>query len=532
MQLRPYQTAAVNSLYRYFEKQAGNPLIVLPTGTGKSVVLAEFIRSALEQYPDTRIVLATHQKELIAQDYQKLVALWPDAPAGIFSAGLGRRQLDRPVTFAGIQSIYRHALKLPPIDMLLVDEAHTIPKKGGGMWRQFIADLKLNNPLVKAVGFTATPYRMDSGMLHKGENALFTDIAFEANLVDMVKQGYLTELVTVPTETRLDVSGVHMRGGEFIESELQQAVNLDHVTRAAVTEILRHGADRGSWIVFCSGVAHSENVATALRAAGIPSESVSGDTPQAQRDSILRRFKAGELRAVCNNNVLTTGFDAPGIDLIACLRPTGSPGLWVQMLGRGMRLAPGKDDCLVLDFAMNTERHGHIDRIRPDRTPKEKDTDGVAPTKECPACGTKLHASVRVCHECGHCFPRDEPNIASEASRAALLSYQEAPKQVPVSRVLYFCHSKEGKPDSLRVEYLCGLSRHSEWVCLEHTGFPRELASRWWAKRMPGARTPNSIAEALELAPMLPIPAAIRVRKNGKYTEIVDCVFEPAAMAG
>jgi DNA repair protein RadD len=442
---------------------------------------------------------------------------------------LGRRQLDRPITFAGIQSIYRHALKLPPVDMLLVDEAHTIPKKGTGMWRQFISELKLNNPHVKAVGFTATPYRMDSGMLHTGENALFTDIAYEVNLVDMVKDGYLTELVTVPTETRLDVTGVHMRGGEFVESELQQAVNLDHVTRAAVAEILRHGRDRGSWIVFCSGVAHAENVAAAIRSAGVSCESVSGDTPQAQRDSILRRFKAGELRAVSNNNVLTTGFDAPGIDLIACLRPTGSPGLWVQMLGRGMRLASGKEDCLVLDFAMNTDRHGHIDRIRPERSPKDKDAGaGEAPKKQCPQCDAELHASVRVCHVCGHCFPKGDAKIAPEASRGALLSYQEKPKPLEVKRVLYHRHVKEGKPDSMRVEYQCGLSRHSEWVCFEHSGFPREAAARWWSRRSPGTRTPNTVAEALQLAPHLPVPSAILVKQAGRYSEIVGHDFEPS----
>ena len=525
MQLRRYQEESVNAIYRYFEKQAGNPLIVLPTGTGKSVVIAEFCRGAMEQYPDTRIVVATHQKELIEQDYQKVVSLWPDAPAGIYSAGLGRRQLDRPLTFGGIQSIFRHALRLPPVDLLVVDEAHTIPKTGGGMWRQFIKELRLNNPYLKVVGLTATPYRMDSGLLHKGEHALFTDIAYEANIADMVRQGYLTELVTVLTETRLDVTGVGMRGGEFVESELQHAVDIDELTAAAVAEIVHHGRSRGSWLVFCSGVRHAENVCEAIRAAGISCETVSGKTPAAQRDSILRRFKAGELRAVTNNNVLTTGFDAPGVDLIACLRPTGSPGLWIQMLGRGTRIMPGKDDCLVLDFAMNVDRHGHIDRIRPDRSPREAGGDAPAPSKPCPACGEKLHASVRVCHACGHCFPREEPKIADQASRGAIFSYQEAPKSLPVTRVFYYLHQKEGKPDSLRVEYQCQLSRHTEWVCLSHAGFPRERAAAWWSRRLPGMRVPNSAQEGLALSHLLPVPESITVRKAGKYWEIVGYEF-------
>ena len=137
----------------------------------------------------------------------------------------------------------------------------------------------------------------------------------------------------------------------------------DDVTRAAVAEIVRHGEGRGSWLVFCSGVAHARHVRDAIRGHGVSCETVTGDTPGPERDGILAAFKAGRLRCVTNANVLTTGFDAPGTDLIALLRPTKSVGLYVQMVGRGTRLAEGKEDCLVLDFAGNTARHGPIDTV-------------------------------------------------------------------------------------------------------------------------------------------------------------------------
>jgi DNA repair protein RadD len=226
---------------------------------------------------------------------------------------------------------------------------------------------------------------------------------------------------------------------------------------------------------------------------------------------------------------LTTGYNNPMIDLIGNLRPMRSPVLYIQVGGRGMRTSPGKTDTLFLDFGGTVEALGPIDRIS---VPRKKSQGGAAPVRICPECQARNPTSVRLCRGCGHEFPAPQLNLTGTATDSAILSFREEPKELLVTRVLYHRHAKEGKPDSLRVEYLCGLSRHSEWVCLEHTGFPREQATRWWSKRMPGSRTPNTVAEALELSPSLPVPEAIKVKKNGKYLEIVDCVFETRAKAG
>lgn len=525
LSLRPYQRAAIEALYDYFGGYTGNPLVVMPTGTGKSVVIAGFIREAIAAYGDTRVLVLTHVKELIQQNFMALLRAWPEAPAGIYSAGLSRRDIRAQILFAGIQSIHRHARQVQRCDLVLIDEAHLLGRSDSGMYRSFLAQLnEINAGLLKVVGFTATPYRLDSGMLHEGKERLFTDIAFQVPVLEMIQQGYLCPVVPKHTETQLDVGGVGTRGGEFIAKDLEAAVDRDEVTRAAVAEIVQHGEGRGYWLVFCAGVAHARHVRDAIREHGISAETVTGDTPAPERDGILAAFKAGRLRCVTNSNVLTTGFDAPGTDLIALLRPTKSVGLYVQMVGRGTRLAEGKDDCLVLDFAGNTARHGPIDTV--DGRKKEKSEEpGEAPIKVCPECQTINHASVRHCIECDHEFPPPEVKVAAKSASNALLSTQEQAAWCEVTGIRYARHEKPGKPASLRVTYECGLASHSEWVCFEHTGYPREKACTWWRRRAPQLPPPNTVDDALVATAALRPPIAIQVRPTGQYTEIVATRF-------
>lgn len=523
MNLRPYQTAAIEGLYDYFGRETGNPLVVMPTGTGKSVVIAGFVREAIASYPSTRILMLTHVKELIQQNYMALLRMWPGAPAGIYSAGLSRRDLRSQILFAGIQSIHKHALKVQKCDLVIIDEAHLLGRTDDGMYRRFLKELdEVNQGMLKVVGFTATPYRLDSGLLHKGKDRLFTDIAYSVPVLQMIEQGYLSPVVPKQTTTQLDVGGVGTRGGEFIAKDLEAAVDRDEVTKAAVAEIVEHGKDRGSWLCFCSGVSHARHVRDAIREHGISAEVVTGDTPPGERDAILQGFKAGRLRCVTNANVLTTGFDAPGIDLVALLRPTKSVGLYVQMVGRGTRLAPGKEDCLVLDFAGNTARHGPIDTVDGHKDPSEG--GGEAPIKVCPECDTINHASVRRCFNCGHEFPPPEIKVAKAAATNALLSTQIKPEWCEVTGVTYGVHDKPGKPTSMRVTYECGLARHSEWVCFEHTGFPRTKAEAWWRQRS-SAPIPRTVEEAMQAAAALRKPIGVAVKPVGKYTEIVAFRF-------
>lgn len=527
IELRDYQRAAIDGLYDWFTKNAGNPLLVCPTGSGKSVLQAVFIKEAVEAWPETRILAVTHVRELIAQNYAALCRIWDWAPAGIYSAGMNRRDIDAQILFCGIQSIHKKAYQVQRCDLLVIDEAHLVPRSGDGMYRRFITELRQINPDMKVVGLTATPYRVDSGRLDRGEDRLFDDIAYDVSVLDMIEQGWLCPPVPKATEMQLDVAGVGTRGGDFVPGQLEAAVDLDEINDAAVREILRHGEARSSWLVFCAGVAHAEHIAYKLRAEGITCQTVTGETPKAERDAMLADFKACRIRALTNANVLTTGFDAPNVDLIAMLRPTKSTGLYVQMVGRGTRLAPNKRDCLILDFAGNTARHGPIDMVDP-KTPGQG--EGDAPTKVCEVCDTICFAGVRVCPECGTAFPEPEPEISAKASTTAVLSTQVEPEWIEIERVHYDRHEKEDKPPSMLVEYAASYyTSYREWVCFEHTGYARQKACSWWAQRAPGVPAPQTIDEALEAAETLPRPVAIAVRpnaKNRRFTDIVGYRFQ------
>lgn len=530
IELRPYQSVAINAIYAYFDTKKGNPLIVLPTGTGKSVCIAAFMRRAIADWPDTRIIIVTHVKELIAQNFSEMVRLWPDAPAGIYSAGLNKRDLHAQILFAGIQSIHKRAYDIQRCDLALIDEAHIIPRTSNTMYRRFLGDLTTINPHLKVIGFTATPYRLDSGMLHEGDCALFTDIAYEAGVAEMIAQGYLCEVVPKQPATQLDTTGVGSRGGEFIPGQLEAAVDVDAVTAAAVEEIVHHGADRGSWLVFCAGIRHAEHVRDAIKGRGFTCEAILGETASADRDRVIAAFKRDEVRCLTNANVLTTGFNAPGVDLIAMLRPTKSVGLYVQMIGRGTRIANGKDNCLVLDFAGNVKRHGPIDRIDV-RKRKKDDEEGHAPVKVCPGCQTIVHASTRLCPGCGYEFPPPQPDLSRTASTSAILSSQIKPEWVTVSGVGYHRHEKPDSPPSLRVEYACGIASHREWICFEHTGYARQKAVQWWQKRLPGRPVPRTVDDVLTRCGELPKPERISVRPQGRYTEITGYEFAPCSAA-
>lgn len=521
--LRPYQRAALDGLFTYWHEEGGNGLVVVPTGGGKSLILAQICQELLADWPDMRLAIVTHVKELIAQNYQELLTVWPWAPAGIYSAGLGRRETQAQILFGGIQSVWNKVGSIGHVDLLLIDEAHLIPRKSDTMYGKFIDGLRAVNPDMRVAGLTATPYRLDSGRLDRGDDRLFDGIVYEVSIRDLMDEGYLSPLISKATATTLDVTGVAKRGGEYIPGELQKAVDKDDVTRAAVDEIMAYGlapgAERRSWLLFCSGVEHAYHVRNELRRRGITAETVEGSLHGRERDRIIDGFRRGEFRALTNMSITTTGFNVPQVDLLAMLRPTLSTGLYVQIVGRATRLAEGKSNALILDFAGNVRRHGPVDAV----TPKEPGKgDGEAPVKACPDCHSLVHTSVMVCPDCGHVWERKplEEKINARADAAPILS-KGAPEWVRVVDWQFHQHQKPGSPPSMRVEYFCGLTVHREWICLEHDGYPKSKAWKWWMARGGEPPIPDTVAEAIERHRELVKPNEIRVRPSGKYWEIV-----------
>ena len=798
--LRDYQTRTIDQLYAWFEAgNKGNPCLVLPTGSGKSHIIAALCKDALQSWPETRILMLTHIRELISQNAEKMRQHWPNAPMGIYSAGLRQKELGEPITFAGIQSVRNKAKEIGHVDLVIIDECfvagtkistpkgqididkvrcgdlvfntrgvgvveavscrqaaetllvelddgtkfectgnhpiftddgwqkaekleigtplfriedmsclwsrvqtldqkgrqrksnfsnvgtilgkaelllrevckeitpdgsecrstqtnagnskknqastysawrkraiagfatvsttscvggrmdsricnqdqsgtferdiseclqgghllsekddlhrigwgeswqrreenagqeerpiscgprvarvsrikrespvlvfnlqvsghpsyfangiaahncHLVSHKDEGGYRSLLAELSAINPNLRIVGLTASPYRLGHGYI-TDKPAIFDALIQPTSIEELIHKGFLSTLRSKLTRTKLEVDGVHKRGGEYIESELQAAVDTTDKNRLVAAEIVRLGSERKSWLVFCAGVAHAQHIAAALQAQGITTECVTGETPSAERDKMLTDFKAGRIRALTNANVLTTGFDAPGIDLIAMLRPTMSPGLYVQMAGRGLRIAPGKTDCLVLDFAGVVEQHGPITAVR--APPKKGDKVGEAPVKVCDHCQEICALSVRVCPACGEAFP--EPERPPLRLHNLDIMGQDG-TDLEVSSWTWRKHiSRASGREMLAVSYYGGLSDPpvTEYLAVTHDGYAGEKSRRLLADIAYKSKSKLTylMADLHDMAQILTEgqpPSAIEFKREGKFFSII-----------
>lgn len=872
---RDYQDAAFPAVMNWFENKKGWPLVVVPTGGGKSLCLAEMIRRCLEIEPSTRFLVLSHVAELLKQNAEAIIGQCPNIHLTFCSDKIGAKDLSGQVVVAGIQSIHRraHQMQSPPPDIIIIDEVHLLPATGEGMYRKFLKQMVEINPLVKCIGYTATPFRAKTGLLYKGEGAMFGGIAYEIGILDLIARGYLTPISTPSMTMRMSTEGVKIQGGDFVQKQLEKAVDKHEITRACVDEILQHSEGRNKWLGFTAGVEHCEHVRDEIRSRGIACEMLTGETETGERNRIIawHKEKSREPRCLVNVSVLTTGYDNPAIDLVFFMRPTRSPVLycldskteiltshgwkgmgqiivgdcapaldmetgqgkwarvtgyierdmqdderWVeynapranfrvtsdhsliistkthrngkspfkitpaimaashvngfymptaveipqagvpltdaelyfigmvitdgsvtptqvllyqserhpeiierierclnecgfiyskrrvvgysqfkenfarwiftiplgvvrkkgrntntfnlengrncqylrpyldkdlsplllsiskqqfvvllqaifdgdghkkdkaanmdytmrsysicsarkiaierlqalaaihgftghlrieqhnrknpiwiltvtpqswrsvggvgkrpqvvvspatkekvwcvettcgtiitrrlgkvtvmgncQMIGRAMRIFPGKTDAVALDFGGIIETLGPIDQIR---LPTKKKGAGDAPHKLCPECGEENHAAARLCIQCGFQFPPPEIKIGHSASEAAVLSTQLVAKTYPVTAVSYHRHKKEGKPDTMRVDYQCGLMHSfSKWICLQHSGGAREMACFWWRQHA-STTPPKTITEALERTKELRVPKQIHVRKVGRFNEVI-----------
>lgn len=443
MQLRPYQQKSIDDLYAWFHAHPSaheHPCLVLPTGAGKSVIIASLVQDALTNWPETRVLMLTHQKELIEQNAEKLQSLWPTAPLGVFSASLKKKVLHRAITYAGIQSIHKRADELGHIDLVIVDECHLINHKESGIYRNFLSNLRAINPRARFIGLTATPYRMGCGIITESDYRIFTDIIEPVNVGELIALGFLARLESKGTEFKIDTSRVKKSGGEFSEKSLQELTDTAEIVDAITRETLVRSGGLRSILWFCTGIENAHHYAEKLIGFGEEAHVITGDTPHRLRDETLRAFKAGEFRHLTNANVLTTGFDAPNIDGIVLARPVLSPALYVQMVGRGLRLKNHTDHCKVFDFAGNIARHGPITDVTPPNAPSGME----APTKECPnpECMEVVLAFAKVCPSCGHVFVTEEEPKKKDVSLRSddIMGGASDPVEMHVSSVRWSPH--------------------------------------------------------------------------------------------
>lgn len=520
MQLRPYQQESIDKLYTYWTYRGKRPVVVAPMGAGKSAIIAGFCEQTLKQWPDTRILIVTDSKEIVSQNEKELKRYWPEAPTGIYSAGLNRRDTEAQIIFAGVQSIYNKMYDFfPAFSIICIDEAHAVSRESDTMYGELIKSATLANPGVGIWGTTGTPYRLDQGILWEGKNAIFDGCAHEIKIRYLIDNGFLCPIISKGGIKNIDLTNVHTVAGEYNQSELACAADDPEIIRSAVDEILMYGSDRKSWMVFCAGVNHAHNVLSEIQSRGINADIVTGDMQTKDRDEVIRKFKAGEIRAIVNVNVLTKGVNVPECDLVVLLTATKSTAKYAQMAGRGLRTFPGKENCLLLDMGNNVIEHGQLDNL----SPKKVGNGGAPPLKQCPSCQALLYASARECNQCGYAYPEQEtlPNHGTQAFDGAVLTDQIEPFWANVQAVEYSRHTKEGKPDSVKVSYLTqGGERYNNWLCVEHGGFAAQQAFKWLSKIGSDA---TSVSEALEeaLSGRWPMPRRIQCKQDGKWCRVI-----------
>lgn len=537
MELRWYQQEAVEAVWRSM-RDGNHPCVVAPTGAGKSLIIAEIARQARKW--NGRSIILAHRKELLEQNASKIAKLLPGEKVGVYSAGLKRRDTKPDIIVAGIQSIYKRACLLDARHVCVIDEAHLISPDEGTMYKEFLDELQKINPSLRIVGLTATPYRTGEGSVTDG--GILNDICYEVPVRRLLEEGYLCQLTNKPT-TQVDMRAVDVRRGEYVAKQMEDAFTQGTRVQTACKEIVSMAADRKSVLVFTCGVNHAQLVADELeRLTGEDVGLVTGETEPLLRASTLRRFQDGSLRWLVNVNVLTTGFDAPNIDCIAVMRATVSPGLFAQIVGRGFRIHPSKQDCLILDFGGNCQRHGPLDDPEYGRRVKSQSSReaGDAPVKICPKCQAEIGISCVWCPECGGMVREaTEPNHEEKAdTNAELLKEDKPPEEFQVIEVSMRRHisKDENKHDTLRVDYLVqreeggNLSEFtiSEWVCLDHEAgvFPRRRAMQWAALHTIAEVEGVQHAEILFLSGAMRTPTRITAKRHEKWWRVIDRQFE------
>ena len=512
---RYYQIDADKAVWKYLDKVPdGHPLVALPTGSGKTPTMRLILRSIYARHDDcVNVLVVSHDKRILRQNAKTFEGI---KDVAINSSGLGRREYGQ-LTVAGIQSIYNDSM-ISMFDYIIIDEAHTIPQSESSMYRKLFANAGKHT----RIGLTATPYRTGQGYI-VGEDHMFTkiviDFTFGSKFTKLVKEGFISNLTINNTQIKLDTSEIHMQGGDYNLKEMSTAFNRKAITNSALDEMVMKGVNRKKWLVFAIDIDHAENIADRLNELGIFAMVVHSKN-EFDNDFVLEQFNRSIVRCVVGVGMLTTGYDQPDIDLIGLLRPTQSPGLHVQMIGRGLRVFPGKDDCLVLDYAGNTERLGPINRIKPYK--KSKSSGGGEPIiKTCEVCDTMVPPMTKICPKCGTEFKFKQLIQGSSGDMGVIAD--SSMRWFKVSDVSYSKHKKPGGTPLIKVRYYCGLRTFDDWIAPLHVGAARTFANIWLKKR--GVRNTGVLNDIIATLDNTEMPKRIKVDLEDKYPQVIDHEF-------
>ncbi|PXX89549.1 ATP-dependent helicase [Marinobacter vulgaris] len=575
--LRPYQQEAVDATLDHFRKSDESAVIVLPTGAGKSLVIAELARLARR-----RILVLTHVKELVEQNHAKYQSY--GLMGGIFSAGLKRKERGHQVTFASVQSVSANLDQFrDEYSLVIIDECHRVSGEETSQYQRIIELLRQQNDSLKVLGLTATPYRLAMGWIYRyhyrgfvrgsgeDQDKPFVNCIYELPLSYMINRGYLTrpELVNAAV-TQYDFSALPQdRFGEYAEKDVNQLLGKhQRVTRAIIEQVMELAVERKGVMIFAATVDHAWEITgylpehqTAL---------VTGATDLKDRDLLIQRFKQRQLKYLVNVSVFTTGFDAPHVDFIAILRPTQSVSLYQQIVGRGLRLDEGKQDCLVIDYAGNHVNLYHPEVGEPKPNPDSEPVQVFCPGcgfanifwgktdseggviehygrrcqgllgaaegdepavqngrrqqcdyrfrfKECPHCGSENDIAARNCHQCHTAVidPDDQLRDALKLKDAMVIRCAGISLRADGSKLRITYHGEDGEELSESFDF----SKPAQ----------RSVFNKLFGRRFANGQAPkvfSRVDEVLEVQALLSAPDFVIARKQKHYWQVQERIFD------
>ena len=510
MELRWYQQEAIDAI-RAYSGRAG--VVNLPTGAGKSIVIARAVADTLAH--GGRVLNAIHNGDLVRQNGAAIERLIGQ-PVGIVSASVGKKDWARRAVVCSVGSAFRYAGQAGRFDRVIIDECHLVSADAKTMYGQLLAGVRESNPDVQLIGLSATPWRMDGPLIGAG---VFEDEIYSAGAPDvfarLLSDGYLSPLVAGPVSV-IDMEGVKLAAnGDYSEGDASHRV--EPLLPDLVPQMLKDSEGRRKGIVFAPTVRCAGMIVELLRQHGETCDLVTGETPKGERKTLIDAFRnKNAFRWMVSVSALTTGFDVPDIDVLACFRPTKSSALWVQILGRGTRTHPDKIDCLVLDYTDNAGRCGPIDNPRiPGRRTKG---GGEAVKKYCPVCESGCHASARQCSVCGHEFEiRTKPEhiLANAEPPMTVLPARRMEGQVPCllpsTRQARIVIDKNGR----------------QWCRVSWTDRISVLVTEKWAERLgtPCARTETIVDHVVANGTK---PTVVMIDTTGQYAKLSIPKGQPA----
>lgn len=509
MQLRQYQEDCVSALMNDI-MEPGNPILWLPTGAGKSIIIAEIAKRCAIKWGRIRVLVIAHRAKLVEQDAEKFqkLGMFPN----IYCAELGRKEVGQ-FTIATILSVAKHPELFENFHLVIIDELQMVDNENKGSYRKFVSALRK----AKVLGLSATPFRLKGGACY-GPGRLFDRIAYKIGFSDLVRQGYLTAPVNYDANADDKFDDIKLTAGDFNQKDMNEHFN--KIVTKSCTDLVNRMRNRHYVLVFACSIVHAESIVKTLQALGETAKVYHSEMSLAEDKMTIMQFQQQRFKYLVSIDKLGVGFDAPFVDGLALMRPTMSRALAIQQLGRGSRLYDGKTDFLVADYAGNIRRHNLLNPdafdVPYEKIEKPKRSGGDAPVKTCPNC-QRINATRTTVCPCGYKFP---PKIESKADI-------KSPKDEMTIPIRIWLPSIEYNEKHRYVKLLLGSMTNTRPVFFfpEDAGYSRAKSTLKWNKlfgsTLPGTAE-DTIRELNGIREFVIDEVAVFKRTDGKYYELME----------